>query len=431
MYSDCCLQLPGPEIKSQTLNYRLYGLGLFTGWGPCSSSVTWGIESLCSFPRKYFFLHKNNACLLKTKDKEITQSATIQTNFHYGDVDIFSSLAKRAGIFILFFETLFSPLLRTVITCFEESIFTDDLQLVLWKKSEDPTCDSHLSILVLSIKLHILSNKCLLNFCGLKRVPFSAVDTHGHPSLLARDRADSLFMASLHLAFILALFPGTPSRIFSFGRSLLCPKASLMLRTYIFKEQTPGQPRSPSRWALGPQPSLAGRLSEACRWSLPPPASPTRLFSALWVLPLWPLPPGPPEAAAGYPQTFLLRLRVNLTFQHPPWLATFSPLCVRPSGAAWFLPAPACCSQASCWPLPFACHSCFSSLLPSSAIVSLHLICSPSPHSLGQLVHSRGFIGPLPTHQWSQISVSSPPTNLRPVYHTACWCLPAFRHSPR
>lgn len=83
--------------------------GLGARWGPCSSSVTWGVESLCSFPRKYFFLHKNNAYLLKTKDKEIAQSATIQTNFHYGHVDIFSSLAKRVGVFILFFETLPPP----------------------------------------------------------------------------------------------------------------------------------------------------------------------------------------------------------------------------------------------------------------------------------------------------------------------------------
>ena len=92
------------------------------------------------------------------------------------------------------------------------------------------------------------------------------------------------------------------------------PKASLMLRTYIFEEQTRGQPRSPSRRAVSPQPSFAGRLTEACCWSLLPPASPPGSSQPSESC----LPPGSPEAAAGYPQTFLLRLHVNLTFPHPP-----------------------------------------------------------------------------------------------------------------
>ena len=75
----------------------------------------------------FFTLYKSNACLLKTKDKEVAQSATIQTKFHCEDVDISSNLVNKVGIFILFSETLFFFLLKIMIICFEERIFNDDL----------------------------------------------------------------------------------------------------------------------------------------------------------------------------------------------------------------------------------------------------------------------------------------------------------------
>lgn len=70
-----------------------------------------------------------------------------------------------------------------------------------------------------------------LNFCGL-RCALPLFTPMGHPSLPRQGPCRPLFMASLHLALILALFPGASSRIFSFGHSLSsAPKASLMLRT--------------------------------------------------------------------------------------------------------------------------------------------------------------------------------------------------------
>ena len=210
-------------------------------------------------------------------------------------------------------------------------------------------------------------------------VPLSVM---GHPSLLARDRAGPLFMASLHLALILALFLGTSSRIFSFGRFLLGPKASLMFRTYIFEEQTPGQPSSLSRRALSS--ALLGRQT---LWSLAlvPPASslarqallsplspasvttPTRVTRGCW----WLSPDVPPQASCKLDLptptlTGFFLSTLHLSFQNLLVSACPRLLLLR--------------LLADPFPLPVIHVS--VPQLPSSAIILLHLICSPSLHSL-------------------------------------------------
>lgn len=88
-----------------------------------------GSGTLCSFSLKCFFPYKSNASLLKTKEKEVAQSAAIQTKFHCKNVDVFSSnLVNEVGIFILFLEALFF-LLRIMMISFEERIPTDPLMV--------------------------------------------------------------------------------------------------------------------------------------------------------------------------------------------------------------------------------------------------------------------------------------------------------------